>query len=1196
MATTQRTPTSTWPIGGGEMGARIRAHDWAATPLGPVDAWPQSLRTAVQLVLAAPFAHSVLWGPDLVQIYNDAYAALMGAKHPAGLGQPTRVCWPEVWHIDQSIYARVRQGESVAVEDALYPITRSGVLEDAWLTIAYSPIRDEAGAVAGVLVTAFETTARLRAEAAQRRQQEAALRASEELRRLAIESGRMGAWRWDARARLCWGDAEFLRLWGMPPSDERFPVSVFTSRMAPESAAAVEAVMAKDIAPGEEFDGLLEIAGGPNAGRWIRWRGRAERERPWIINGVSFDVTEQRLAEARLRESEAKYRTLFDSIDQGVAFIEILFDAAGQPVDFRWLQVNRAFEQETGLPNVVGKTVREVFPTFERSPIERYAEVALTGQPVRVERFVEQLDQWFSVYAAPVVGKASGQVALVFANITARKRAEQALRASEARQGYLLRLADALRRPADPVAVQEAAARVLGEHLGASRVNYAEIHGDEAIIEREYTSEVPSLVGKHRLSTHGDDVRERFERGVPDVVEDTQGDPRLTPAQRATYAAMASGAHIAVQLIKEGRPVAAMVVQDRRPRRWTPDEVALVQETAERTWAAVERARAEAALREADARFRAMADAAPVLIWETDASGVIFLNRQYLDFFGEDFETVRDMGWARFMHPEDAASYEAAWREAFQRRQPYTYDCRFRRADGQYRWLRNTGQPMGDTRMVGCSLDITESKRAEAALRESEERLRRALSIQTVGVLFFGLDGSILDANATFERMTGYRVQELRSGVHWATLTPPEFMDATARAAAELAERGETAPYEKQFIRKDGSRFWGLFAPTRLAGTGPQSECVEFIIDITRAKQNQEALRAAHDRIATILESTSECFYALDAEFRFIYVNRQTEAYFGIPKERMLGRRYMDVLPKTRGHEILTGQQQALAERRTVRFETVSPTTGRLVALNAFPAEDGGLAVYFQDVTERRAAEAALAAERERLAVAEAVAAERQALLKRIVRAQEEERAKVSREIHDSVTQLAHSAALHLDVAVDLLDGTPPRARQAVERGRDLARSAAAEARRLIAGLRPELLDTLGLAGAIGQEIEALRAAGWAVEFQDGDLSAVRPDPEAEITLFRVAQEALSNVRKHAGRARVRVRLKRANGSVRLEVRDWGRGFDPRSVRSAHGEHVGLVGMRERVHLLGGRLEIRSGPDHGTTIRITLPVGGATRP
>jgi len=115
-------------------------------------------------------------------------------------------------------------------------------------------------------------------------------------------------------------------------------------------------------------------------------------------------------------------------------------------------------------------------------------------------------------------------------------------------------------------------------------------------------------------------------------------------------------------------------------------------------------------------------------------------------------------------------------------------------------------------------------------------------------VLFFCLDGRMTDANTAFERMSGYSRDELRA-VDWKVLTPPEFMGATGRAAAELAERGTTEPYEKQHIRKDGSRWWGLFAPTRLSGNGRDAQCVEFIVDITHSKRAEAALRASEARL-----------------------------------------------------------------------------------------------------------------------------------------------------------------------------------------------------------------------------------------------------------------------------------------------------------------------------------------------------------
>lgn len=145
--------TSGWPPGAGEMAARVRRHDWSATPLGAISEWPQSLRTTTDLVLANAVPLNVLWGPSLVQIYNDGYRDLMGDRHPAGLGMPTRESWPEGWQVNQAIYDRVLHGETITSEDALYPGAASGVPAADVAAVSYSPVRDEAGIVAGVLVT-----------------------------------------------------------------------------------------------------------------------------------------------------------------------------------------------------------------------------------------------------------------------------------------------------------------------------------------------------------------------------------------------------------------------------------------------------------------------------------------------------------------------------------------------------------------------------------------------------------------------------------------------------------------------------------------------------------------------------------------------------------------------------------------------------------------------------------------------------------------------------------------------------------------------------------------------------------------------------------------------------------------------------------------------------------------------------------
>ncbi|RKI67284.1 PAS domain-containing protein [Corallococcus sp. AB049A] len=148
---------------GGELGALCRAKDWSTHPMGPVEGWPQSLKTAVSMVLGSQFPLIVLWGPELYQFYNDGYRLLMGSKHPAGLGQGNKECWPEVWHINETIYPRVLNGETVTFEERMYPLAPHGYPEEFYLTLCYSPVRDETGAVGGVFVSIFDVTREVQA-------------------------------------------------------------------------------------------------------------------------------------------------------------------------------------------------------------------------------------------------------------------------------------------------------------------------------------------------------------------------------------------------------------------------------------------------------------------------------------------------------------------------------------------------------------------------------------------------------------------------------------------------------------------------------------------------------------------------------------------------------------------------------------------------------------------------------------------------------------------------------------------------------------------------------------------------------------------------------------------------------------------------------------------------------------------------
>ncbi len=149
--------------GGGEMGARIRDLDWSNTPLGPVESWPQSLRSTTSILLSSRAQLVMFWGPELVALYNDAYAPVFGAKHPWALGKPARECWAEIWNdVLASLFGSVfHSGESFFAQDHLFFLERHGYPEETYFDVSYDPVRDESGRVGGIFCIVGETTVKI---------------------------------------------------------------------------------------------------------------------------------------------------------------------------------------------------------------------------------------------------------------------------------------------------------------------------------------------------------------------------------------------------------------------------------------------------------------------------------------------------------------------------------------------------------------------------------------------------------------------------------------------------------------------------------------------------------------------------------------------------------------------------------------------------------------------------------------------------------------------------------------------------------------------------------------------------------------------------------------------------------------------------------------------------------------------------
>ncbi|HEX8386462.1 MAG TPA: chemotaxis protein CheB, partial [Rubricoccaceae bacterium] len=605
-------------------------------------------------------------------------------------------------------------------------------------------------------------------------------------------------------------------------------------------------------------------------GRWFLAHVRPYRTLTDHIDGVVVtfvDITARRQAEVARRESEERYRTLFTSMNEGFALCELVLNSDGQPVDYRLLDVNPAYEAITGLTRAqaVGRTAREVAPGPEvEGFIESYARVVQDGEATRFESRLVVLGLWLDTYAFPVGAPETRQFGVVLTDITERKRAEEALQASAARSTFRAALADVLRPLDDPADVQAAASRLLGEHLGAHRLFNAEFEpSGHAVVRDDYTDGVPSFASRHHLSAFGPALIDRLRDGQMVVGPDVARELGLSRKERAAYAAAAIGAQIGVPLIRDGQLVSIFVVHQSEPREWTAEEVALVEETAERTWAAAERAHAETALRESEAKLRLLIESATdYAIYTIDPERrVTSWNAGAQALFGYAEDEILGQSSDILFTPEDRAAgapeHEAAQALAEGRAPDNRWHLR---KDGTRFYVNGVTTPLRDAAALGfvkIARDLTAQREAEAALHKSETQFR-ALTSATSDVIYrMSPDWTEMRhlAGGGFLADTEAPRRDWQEGyIH------PDDRKTVDDAIAEAVRSKSVFELEHRVILQDGTVGWTFSrAVPMLDESGMITEWFGAASDVTerkRAEAEVHALNATLER--RVAERTDE--------------------------------------------------------------------------------------------------------------------------------------------------------------------------------------------------------------------------------------------------------------------------------------------------------------------------------------------------
>jgi PAS domain S-box-containing protein len=535
----------------------------------------------------------------------------------------------------------------------------------------------------------------------------------------------------------------------------------------------------------------------------------------------------------------------------------------------------------------------------------------------------------------------------------------------------------------------------------------------------------------------------------------------------------------------------------------------------------------------------------------------------------------------------------------------FVIEERFVKRDRAIIWVQNNVSLVSDQagrpeKIARLTQDITARKLAEASLREVEARnetARHAAERQYQeifenageGIFRSTPEGYYLTANPALARMHGFdspaELIRSRRDISREVYVQPTQRDEFKRL---LEEQGEVRGFEHQTFRKDGSKIWiSVNAHAVRDDTGRILYYEGTAQDITERKRAEQALRESEERYRELFENSKDAFYVHDMNGVYVSVNRAAEKLSGYRRHEIIGRHFSEFMPPESARQV----QQQLEKKLELSGETtyeIEITTkkgkhipvevsSRLILEQGVPV---GVQGCVRDISERRQAHEAA-----------------RNYSRRLIEAQEAERRRISRELHDQVGQILTAVKMNLHALQQTC--TRPQELSSIADNLKVIDEAVDQVRDLSVDLRPLLLDDFGLVVALRWYLERqTRNIGVPAKFVSGSLDEDdRFSSELETACFRIVQEGVTNIVRHARATRISVRLERVLSELILLISDDGAGFDARRVRSGTGGSVtlGLRGMEERAYAIGGTITIDSAPALGTEICARLPIRSEKR-